>query len=76
MKKFFRKLFSPLFITAIISVIEIAAIIVGFYFLQDYLNSVLEPIIVLIAVRIIEVIIFMIVVNKRENPEYKTTVLN
>ena len=71
MKRFFRKLFSPLVITAIISIIEIAAIIIGFYFLQDYLNSVLEPIVVLVAVRIIEVIVFMIVVNKRENPEYK-----
>ena len=71
MKKFFRKLFSPLVITAIVSIIEIAAIVVGFYFLQKYLDGIIEPIIVLVAIRIVEVIAFMIVVNKRENPEYK-----
>ena len=59
MKRFFRKLFSPLVITAIVSIIEIAAIVVGFYFLQKHLDGIIEPIIVLVAIRIVEDNIFI-----------------
>ena len=72
MKKFFRKLFSPLFITAIISLIEIGVVVTALFLLSTYLDSLSEKdVLIYLLARAVAIIVFLIIVNKRENPEYK-----
>ena len=77
MKKFFRKLFSPLSITIIVSILEILLIVFVVFALRFFVDGAVEKLSTIIyyasrfLVSILEVIFFMVVVNKRENPEYK-----
>ena len=72
MKKFFRKLFSPLIITAIISLIEIGVVVTALFLLSTYLDSLSEKdVLIYLLARAVAIIVFLIIVNKRENPEYK-----
>ena len=72
MKKFFRKLFSPLVFTAIISIIEIVAIVLGLTFLRIYTEEwIKNELIIFFIEKTVAITVFLIVVNKRENPEYK-----
>lgn len=77
MKKFFRKLFSPLVITIMVSILEILSIMTLITLLRVWLDSLVVDwktipfYIGRIIVTIFEVIFFIKVVNKAENPEYK-----
>ncbi len=72
MKRFFRKLFSPLVFTAIISIIEIITIVIALTIFRQYAEGwINNTFIVFLIERTVEIIVFLLVVNKRENPEYK-----
>ena len=77
MRRFFRKLFSPIALSAIFLVIEIillVAVVMVFFFAIDYFTDV-DNIFIFslsrILVMIFDLIIFFHIVGKRENPEYK-----
>lgn len=77
MKKFFRKLFSPLAFNAFLLVLEVlllAAIIgLAMFLIEQFLEfkSYWIYLIYRLAITLFELIIFFTIVNKRENPEYK-----
>ena len=77
MKKLFRKLFSPLSITIIVSILEIllllAVITIGRIFVDSIVaeRSTLLYYIIRVVLVIFELIVFFTIVNKKENPEYK-----
>ena len=82
MKKLYRKIFSSLFLTILFSIIEIIAVIAFIALLKFFAETLIDLFtleidssiaywISRVFFSIIEFIFFMIVVSKRENPEYK-----
>ena len=77
MKKFFRKLFSPLFLTAFVSLLEILLILAIFgicYFILDTAAESFNAGVYFferVLLSVVEFIIYLYIVNKKENPEYK-----
>ena len=84
MKKLYRKVFSGLFLTVLVSILEIALIIVGLLLLRFFGEIIFDfweinvddkwGLILYLShffFGMVEFIFFMVVVNKRENTEYK-----
>ncbi|MCR5741518.1 MAG: cardiolipin synthase [Gammaproteobacteria bacterium] len=77
MKKFFRRLFSPLFFTALISAFEVLLLITVFSGTYYYFKNVEDENLLWIypVIRVIygiaAVLFFLAITNKPENPEYK-----
>ena len=64
MKRFFRKLFSPLVFTAIISIIEIITIVIALTIFRQYAEGwINNTFIVFLIERTVEIIVFLLVVN-------------
>ena len=82
MKKFGRRITSSLFFTILFSIAEIALIIWALYGLRELISSILTALAMEISdtavyyttrvfFSLVEVVFFLIVIDKKENPEYK-----